>query len=374
MPTHPDVLILGGGVIGLTTAYFLARDGVRVEVVDKGEFGQEASWAGAGILPPGNPVRAETPYDQLRAHSAALYPGLSAELRERTSIDNGYLRCGGLDFDADDAAAEAAWRHEGITFEKLGRKELARLEPALAERPGSAYHLPEMAQLRNPRHVKALLAGCAALGVCLRPGCLVHGLERRGGRIASARSATGLIRADKYLVASGAWTSSLLEPLGCHPGIQPVRGQIALLRTPAPSFRRILLWGKCYLVPRPDGRVLVGATEENAGFDKCTTAGAIGDLLVFAVRLVPGLASAPLERCWAGLRPGSPDGWPFLGAVPGCDNLFVAAGHFRAGIQLSPATGLVMKELLQGQPLTVSLEPFRLDRTPEPPQRVAFRS
>jgi glycine oxidase len=231
-----------------------------------------------------------------------------------------------------------------------------------------------MAQLRNPRHVKALLAGCAALGVCLRPGCLVHGLERRGGRITSARSTSGLLRADKYLLASGAWTGSLLEPLGYRAEIQPVRGQIALLHTPAPLFRRILLWGKCYLVPRPDGRVLVGATEENAGFDKSTTAGGVGDLLAFAVRLVPGLAPALLERCWAGLRPGSPDGWPYLGGVPGCDNLFIAAGHFRAGIQLSPATAVVMTELLQGRPPTVPLGPFRLDRTPEPPQRVAFRS
>src|ERR1700716_258738 len=99
MTKHPDVLIIGGGVIGLTTAYFLAREGVRVEVVDKGDFGQEASWAGAGILPPGNPSLAQTPYDQLRAHSAALYPALTAELRERTAVDNGYNRCGGLDCD-----------------------------------------------------------------------------------------------------------------------------------------------------------------------------------------------------------------------------------------------------------------------------------
>jgi glycine oxidase len=115
-------------------------------------------------------------------------------------------------------------------------------------------------------------------------------------------------------------------------------------------------------VPRPDGRVLAGSTEEDVGFDKRTTAGAVSDLIRFACGLVPGLATAQVERCWAGLRPGSADGLPFLGPVPGVENLLVAAGHFRAGVQLAPITGLVLKEWILGQPLTVSLTSFRLDR------------
>jgi glycine oxidase len=172
--------------------------------------------------------------------------------------------------------------------------------------------------------------------------------------------------AGRFVLAAGAWTGGLLDQLGWRPGIRPVRGQIALLNTGAPLFRRVLLWGSRYLVPRPDGRVLVGSTEEDAGFTKRTTAAAISELLTLAGRLVPALAEAHLEQCWAGLRPGSPDGWPFLGPVPGCPNLYVAAGHFRAGIQLSPVTGLVLKELLLGQETTVPLEPFRLDRGPVP--------
>jgi glycine oxidase len=120
--------------------------------------------------------------------------------------------------------------------------------------------------------------------------------------------------------------------------------------------------GKRYLVPRPDGRVLVGSTEEDVGFDKRTTAGAIRDLLDFAIAVVPALAAAPLERSWAGLRPGSPDGLPFLGPVPGVENLYVAAGHFRAGIQLSPGTALVMRDLILGRTPAVPVESFRLDR------------
>ncbi|HLN31498.1 MAG TPA: glycine oxidase ThiO [Gemmataceae bacterium] len=375
MANHPDVLIIGGGVIGLTTAYYLAREKLRVEIVDKSDFGQEASWAGAGILPPGNPRSARLPIDQLRAHSAALFPTLSAELRERTGVDNGFVQSGGLEFlvQADQVAANE-WREEGIVFEQLNEKKLREMEPALAPGLGKACYLPDMCQLRNPRHLKALLAACQSLGVQLRPGTPACRFNHQGGLITALESDRGQVHAGRFIVATGAWTGPVLEPLGWKSGIHPVRGQIALLSTRAPLFRRILLWGSQYLVPRPDGRVLVGSTEEDAGFEKCTTAAAIAELLALACRLVPALSAAGLERCWAGLRPGSPDGLPFLGPVPGFSNLYVAAGHFRAGIQLSPATALVMKELLLGQSLTVPLDSFRLDRAPAPRCQSVFRS
>jgi glycine oxidase len=374
MTEQSDVLIIGGGVIGLTAAYYLTREQVRVTVVDKGDFGQEASWAGAGIVPPGNPGRARAPFDVLRAQSSALFPGLSAELRERTGIDNGYLRCGGVEFADEVEGVTSEWRTEGIAFQTLAEAEVLRLEPALARGLGSAYHLPDMAQVRNPRHLKALLAGCAALGARLRPGRLVYSLVRQGNRITGALTGEGRISADRFIIATGAWSDTLLQPLGWQPGIRPVRGQIALLHAETPLFHRIVVRGKRYLVPRPDGRVLAGSTEEDAGFDKRTTAAAVRDLLAFAVAVVPGLAAVPLERSWAGLRPGTLDELPYLGPVPGVENLFVAAGHFRAGIQLSPGTALVLKELLLGQELTVPVEPYRLDRQPVAPPPPTFRS
>jgi glycine oxidase len=366
MAGHPDVLILGGGVIGLTTAYFLARDGVRTEVVDQADFGQEASWAGAGILVPGDPAQARSPLEYFRAVSVSLHPALSVELRERTGIENGYLRCGGLEFGTADAELEDEWRGEGVAFQELDAGQLQRLEPALVAARGTVFHLPGIAQLRNPRHVKALLAACRALGVGLRPGCPVLGFEHRDGRIIAVRTACGRLEAGRFLVSTGAWTDALLEGFGWRPGIRPIRGQIVLLNAGAPLFRRVLLQGARYLVPRPDGRILVGSTEEDAGFNKHTTAAAIANLLTLACTLVPALAEVPVERTWAGLRPGSPDGLPFLGPVPGFENLFVAAGHFRSGIQLSPATGQVMKELLLGQPLSLPIDAFRLER-PAPP-------
>jgi glycine oxidase len=187
-------------------------------------------------------------------------------------------------------------------------------------------------------------------------------LDRQGDRVSTAVCLEGKLPAGNFVIASGAWSDILLSHVGWRSDIRPVRGQIALLNVAPPLFSRVLMAGAEYLVPRPDGRVLVGSTEEDVGFDKRTTAEAIQHLLAMAITLVPGLGKAPVERCWAGLRPGSPDGRPFLGRVPGFCNLYVAAGHFRSGIMLSAGTGVVMKELLLGQPASVPLEPFALDR------------
>jgi glycine oxidase len=375
MAKNPDILIIGGGVIGLTAAYFLSREQVRVEVMDKSDFGQESSWAGAGILPPGNLAKAQTPAALLRAHSATLFVNLSKELQQQTGIDNGFRVCGGLEFsDKGDESIGEEWRTDGVTCQLVAGADLARLEPAISVKFDQAYFLPEMGQLRNPWHLKALLSACQQNGVSLRPGCAALGLERQGERITAIKTSAGSLAADQYLIAAGAWSEQLLQQAGWRPGIHPVRGQIALLDTGAPFISKVLVQGKRYLVPRADGRLLIGSTEEDVGFDKRTTAQAIADLLAFSIALVPGLAQAPVERCWAGLRPGSPDGLPFLGPVPGCNNLFVAAGHFRAGIQWSPATGLLLTQILLGREPSLPLEPFRLDRISAPPLQAAFQS
>jgi glycine oxidase len=374
MPERADVLIIGGGVIGLTTAYFLAgRESAKVIVADRGALGREASWAGAGIIPPGRPEAAATPLARLRAVSSAMFPQLSADLRESTGVDNGYRVSGGIEIAADESVDTAAWTAEGIEWRAVNRDELWQVERALAP-AGPAFFVPGMAQIRNPRHVQALIAAATGRGVKMRPGCPVLSFERYGGRIAAAVTSDGPIFAEQYVICSGAWTDTLLAPLGGGIGCRPIRGQIALLRCAWPVLNRIVLVGKRYIVPRDDGRVLVGSTEEDAGFDATTTAGEIGGLLQFATDTVPALAAAGVEKCWAGLRPGNRDGLPTLGRVPGCDNFWVAAGHFRAGLQLSAATGLVMAEALAGAKPTVPLESFRPDRGPGPPPPRAFRS
>jgi glycine oxidase len=362
MPQRADVFIIGGGVIGLTTAYYLTtRYGARVSVFDRGGLGKEASWAGAGIIPPGNPHKAESEHDWLRAAGSELIAELSDELRGGTGIDNGYRVSGGVEF-PETPFDTAAWTREGTEWLEVSGKHLRTIEPALADRLGPAYFRPQTAQIRNPRHLQALIAALSARGAQLRARCQVFGFEREADRITAVHTSEGRRIHDQYVISAGAWTDTLLAPLGCRTNTRPVRGQIALLHTPKPVLHRIIEVGKRYLVPRDDGRVLVGSTEEDAGFNAATTAEAIAGLLDFAVGLVPALRGASVERCWAGLRPGSPDGWPTLGKAPGFDNLWIAAGHFRAGLHLSAVTGLIMAEALMGRPTRISLDPFRAGR------------
>jgi glycine oxidase len=370
----PDVAIIGGGIIGLTSAYFLAKTGVSVAVYDRGDFGKEASWAGAGILPPGNPERAATPADKLRGLGSQRFPQFSAELRELTGIDNGYRQCGGMEFlTAEEADVPGVWSAEGIAFERLTLAEAKKLEP-LGRVEGEPYLLPGFAQVRNPWHLRALIAVCQRIGVVLRPhesvaGWLSEGRQVRGVRLVSGES----VHAKSCLLAGGAWSETFLELLGCSLHVHPVRGQIALLR--GPSCSRVLMFGKRYLVPRGDGLTLVGSTEEpEAGFEKRATPEGIGGLCGFARRVLTTIEDAKLETSWAGLRPGSPDGLPFIGPVPGWDSVFVATGHFRAGVQLSIGTAQAITELLTGKPTCVPLEAFAVDRKPDANAKSAFRS
>jgi glycine oxidase len=184
----------------------------------------------------------------------------------------------------------------------------------------------------------------------------------RGPRVDAVRTRAGLISADRFCIASGAWSSALLGRITVPPPIRPVRGQIALLALPSRPLTRVVNEGLRYLVPRDDGRVLVGSTEEDAGFDRSTTTSAVDELQQFGRSLCPALVQAALERCWAGLRPASADGLPYLGRISGFENAFVAAGHFRSGLQLSTGTAVVMANLLCGDPAPIELAPFRVDR------------
>lgn len=378
MPHAVDCAIVGGGVIGLTTAWFLAEAGQRVLVCEQGEIGREASWAGAGIVPPGNFARATTPYDRLRAYGAERFAEVSAQLREQTGIDNGYRRCGGIEFLPAEAAEELTqpWCQEAIAFERLTTAELQQRFPTIHPPDAAAYWLPDLAQVRNPWHLRALRTRCEQIGVTFRPHDAVVGFERTATRVTALRLANEQrIVAERFLIASGAWTDGLLAEFGIQLGVRPVLGQIVLVRLPQPPCRPILLAGKCYVVPRDDGRTLIGSTEEpEAGFTKRTTAEARRQLLQFGTGLLPQLAEGEVETTWAGLRPGSPDGMPFLGLLPGYGNAWVAAGHFRAGIQLSIGTATLLTDLLLDRPALIDSQAFRLDRCPQTDFRPAFRS
>jgi glycine oxidase len=365
-----DIVIVGGGVIGLSIAYALAREGAASTVLDRRELGREASWAGAGLIPPASesPHGSLNPAVAFRSWSAELFPRWSEALRAETGIDNGYRPSGGLDV-AWTAAEEqllrstaGVWRAEGIVHERLAPCDYLKVEPALNPEVRLAYFLPDRAQVRNPRHLRALVTALAQRGVKLAPCQAVERLETRSDRVTAVRTTSGLLACDWVIMAAGAWSEQLLAGIGVNAPTPPVKGQIVLLRHDRPLLRRIIEHGKNYLVPRDDGRILIGATEEHAGFDTRTTSLAQRDLLDEALRLCPILAGAEVEASWAGLRPGSIDGKPYIGLAPGFRNLVVATGHKRAGLQLSPATAEVVAALVLGRTPRIDLAHFRVDR------------
>ncbi len=371
-----DIVIIGGGVIGLSLAYELAGQGASVRILEQSQFGQESSWAGAGMIMPGNPAKATTIEARLRAESFVRWPDWSQRLLDDTGIDNGFLNCGGIELQcsrhaprdepsaqgtrlslqtSDLATSAQRWRSDGIVVEELAVAELRQLEPNLHPEFAPAIHLPQMCQVRNPRHLKALIAACLARGVELTCGTPVTGWERRGSRIMTAQTADGPIAAKQFVVCGGAWSQAILSAAQCAIEVEPVRGQIVLLDAPERPIRRIIEVGARYLVPRADGKLLIGSTEEWTGFDKQNTAEGVSELIRFATDLVPALKSARFDRCWSGLRPHAPRGLPYLGQAPDSDNLFVAAGHFRAGLMLSPITAILMRQLVLGQPTLLPL-------------------
>ncbi len=367
-----DVVVIGGGAIGLSAAYELAGRGLKVTVLDAGQPGREASWAGAGILPPGHPGDPGHPLVPLCLATRELWPELSAELREFTGIDNGFRRCGGIgvcptgEGDTLLPAEIETWRTANVRVEPLSAAELHEHEPLLlpgAQREGvQGYRLPDLCQVRNPRHLKAVAIGCTRRGVDIRAGQPVVEFERSGGRVRAVRTPTEHFEAEAFLVTAGAWTQQLLKGIAGSVEIVPVRGQIVLLNLPQLLTRHIIESGPRYLVPRPDGRLLIGSTEEWAGFDKRNTVSALRGLLEFAESLMPALADARFERAWSGLRPHVPDGLPYMGRVPDSRNLYVAAGHFRGGLNLSPITARVMSQLITGETPAVPMAAFALDR------------
>ncbi len=362
-----DVIVIGGGVIGLSAAYELAGQGATVHVLDQGPIGREASWAGAGILPPGNAEFSLSPGQRLRSLSHSRWADLSEELRETTGIDNGYRVSGGIELRLKGRADQlndeiASWRAEGIAVSDASIEDARRLEPRIHPEAAAGYRLPELGQVRNPRHLKALAAGCAARGVRFSPGTLVWGFDRSAEKIVGVKTPAGIVHAGTFCVCAGAWSASLAEAVHLKIPVKPVRGQIVLLNAEPLPFSHVLQTGPRYLVPRCDGRILVGSTEEDAGFEKKNTAGGVAGLIRFAAELVPCLADAGVERCWSGLRPGSPDGLPYLGRVPGTENLYIAAGHFRSGLQMSPGTAVLLGQLILGQDPGISLEGLACDR------------
>jgi glycine oxidase len=366
----PDVVIIGGGVIGLAIAWRVAQRGLRATVLERGELGGGTSRVAAGMLAPiAEADPSEQPLLRLGVASARSYPGFIAELTQASGRDPGYLECGTLlaARDADEARALARQLEMrlslGLSARRLLPSDARRLEPALAPALRLALEFPDDHAIDPRALVAALGEAVRRAGGVLRTGTEVAEVRVGDGRIEGVRLANREhVRAAQVVVAAGVWSGSLAGlPSDAQVPVHPVKGQILRMHDPAGPglLTRVLRMERGYVVPRGDGRYVLGATMEERGFDTTVTAGAVFELLREAVELLPGLDQLVLDELSAGLRPGTPDNTPLIGpgAIPG---LHWATGHYRHGILLAPITAELVASALAGeQPVAPGAPPLQ---------------
>jgi glycine oxidase len=357
-----DVAIAGGGLIGGSIALELARAGLRVGLFDRQEPGQEASWAGAGILSPAPESAAMISLVPLAKASMAIYPEFVRMVEEISSQSVGYRPKGTLQaIFTPDAREElstviALHRGLGLKAEPLRAEDARELEPALSEELEAAVLRPEEASVDNRALTKAVLEAARRSGVQFFAGSGVEAIWREDGRCVGLHLKSERIEAQWTVIAAGCYSANI-EGVAAYAPVRPAKGQMIALRTGDLKMERVLWSEKIYLVPRNDGRILAGATVEYTGFEKGLTVGGLEEILAGTIELSPGLANARVEETWAGLRPDSPDHLPILGPTE-LDGLLIATGHFRGGILLTPITARLMREWVTQQRVSVDWDRF----------------
>ncbi len=367
---HADVVVVGGGIVGLATAWAVARSGAHVTVVERGSVGCGATTASAGMLAPLSEAHEQGPFLELGLASLAEYPDFISKLSEEAGeCING--TCQGLmrvALNAEEAAHlddAAKWQSAmGIPLERLTGDAARQLEPVLSQEVVSATRAAQE-QRYDPRDLtRGLMSACIRRGVRIMEDTPALDVVADGQRVLGIQTPTESLQADSVVLATGAWTQTWGKRLGVPLPVFPVKGQIAAVRpvdrdgSPSPALRHTIYSHHGYLVPRADGSVLVGATAEPNVWDTRVTVAGISWLFDAGVRLMPGLREATFESAWSGLRPATPDNLPIIGPVPHWENVFVAAGHFRNGILLAPITAELVCALILAKEVPIPLDPY----------------
>ena len=363
-----DVAIIGGGIIGCATAYYLAKQGASVILLERGRIGEQATGASAGMLAP--VAEAKRPGAFLDVVVAALrdYPDAVREVEEASGVSTGYNQRSILRvaFSAEDegkfALALPMYELAGLPYKRLDGAQAREEEPALGDGVVSAILSPEEGQVLPRQLVQSYRHAAGLLGAEFREDSEVMALETTGKSVTSVNTLDGVVEADRVVIAAGAWSSRFAGPLNTNIPVFPVRGQIAAIKGMNIPVRHVLYSYGGYAVPWPDGRLLLGATQEEAGYAPHTTVDGIQQVLNGGKRLVPSVATAELDEVWAGLRPGSPDAMPILGPAAGWDNVWLATGHYRNGILLGPYTGRLVAESMAAGAVSDALQPFLVSR------------
>ena len=354
------ITVVGGGIIGCATAYELAKAGCAVTLFERATPGAEASNAAAGLLAPLGDS-AGSAFERLALASWRLYPAVVEEMRQRTGVDVEYVTRGAIYplLDAEDVR-RAEIRMAGRETREFGIEawdtaDVRAREPALATRVRGAMFVGADHWVNNQRLVVAYAQAAVAAGVVLRAGTAVSRIIVEDGRTHGVVADGDRCDADAVLLAAGAWSAALAASFGARLRVEPARGQMIALAQVPPVLSHAVHGEDVYLVPRPSGELLIGATVERVGFQRTVTAEGIASLLAAAIALVPSLGSLPIARTWYGFRPWAPDSLPILGPWPDVEGLWVATAHFRNGILLAPITARLMTEwMTSGAPgLTV---------------------
>lgn len=365
-----DSIIVGGGIMGLLLARELVQKGKSVHLIEKSMVGKEASWAGGGIVSPLYPWRYNDPITRLASWAQDAYPHLAANLYKETGIDPEFNACGLIMLDAKDSLQALTWsnKQQEDSTQKLVKQvpveNVMTDETQLAPGFSSALSMPHVGNIRNPRLLKSLIQSLkTSPNFTLSEQTEVKNFKIQDRKVIGVELEQGSYYAEQVAICSGAWSAKLTQSFGLQLPIKPIKGEM-LIFEPAPSLiRSILLYQGRYLIPRKDGRIIVGSTLEDVGFDKTPQPSNQQALLESAYRIVPSLKKLKVEKHWAGLRPGAPAGLPYIGSVPGIDGLWLCAGHFRNGLVLAPASAHLMGALMLGLTPDIDPEPYRLSRS-----------
>ena len=358
MHSIPDITFVGGGVTGLLSARLFSIAGANVTIVDKNRIGQESSWAGGGILLPLYPWRQADAISQLVMPSIAVYPELVEELIESTGLDPEYIVSGLLMTQLADLNKAQDWCHRYSVESCPATEEQLQYFPQINEQ---SLYLPGIAQARNPRLLKSLKQDLIQRGVKVIENCHIEKITLKNNHVTAIASKSEVLDVNQLVISAGAWTAKLWAQLLSHytatqPDIFPVKGQMLIFDAPVNALNTMVLENDRYLIPRRDGKILCGSTVESANFDKTTSEWARQSLATFARRLFPILESAPIIHHWAGLRPGTQQGIPYIDKHPEINNLAISAGHFRNGFAMGPASAQLLYELIANQ-ATTTLDP-----------------
>ena len=358
-------------MIGLGIGWRLTQAGCEVDLFERGTAGRGASWAAAGMLAAG--LEAEPGEDALftlNRESQTLWPEFAAELEQASGMSVGLRREGTmmLALTRDDASRLKFTfdfqRSLGVRLEWLSAADARLREPHLSPRVAAAIFSPDDHQLENRFLVMALAKAFRAAGGRLHEGATIDAVAISAGRVTGLVEAGNTRDADVVVLAAGAWSGEIAGiPLAARPLVRPVKGQMLALQMDraAPLLRHVVWAAKAYLAPRADGRLIVGATVEERGFDESLTAGGVLALLEGAWRAVPGIEELPIAEMWTGFRPGSRDDAPVLGPS-GVEGLVLATGHYRNGILLTPVTARAIARYILSGEIDESIRPFGLDR------------